>query len=163
MPLEPQKQSELEYHRESFRSGDIRHEWFWDGLHHSVEDYPAIVILPDNEQRWLHHGRLHRPEELGPAWIKPQNDIEVYYRDGHIHRENGPAMISPRASKWYKYGNLHRLDGPAVIRHSVNKFEPINPSKYEWWVNGYQYSFDDLADLKIISPEEYVMLKLKYA
>jgi hypothetical protein len=39
-----------------------------------------------------------------------------YYRNGKLHRDDGPAVIKPDGTQeWYKEGKLHRDDGPAVI------------------------------------------------
>ena len=38
----------------------------------------------------------------------------VFYKDGKMHRDEGPACISPgRFQQWRKNGMLHREDGPA--------------------------------------------------
>jgi hypothetical protein len=66
--------------------------------------------------------------------MKNEKDIdqwgtERWYKDGELHREDGPAVIYPDGSKfWYKHGLFHREDGPAVIVHDGNK---------KWYLNGY--------------------------
>ena len=38
-----------------------------------------------------------------------------YYKNGFLHREDGPASITPGGTKkWLIHGNLHREDGPAI-------------------------------------------------
>ena len=38
-----------------------------------------------------------------------------WYRDGKLHREDGPAIEWPDGTKhWYRDDKLHREDGPAV-------------------------------------------------
>jgi predicted lipoprotein with Yx(FWY)xxD motif len=51
-----------------------------------------------------------------------------WYRDGLLHREDGPALELPDGTRrWYRNGQLHREDGPAVERHDGTR---------EWWVDG---------------------------
>jgi hypothetical protein len=39
-----------------------------------------------------------------------------WYRDGVLHREDGPAVIWHDSYRfWYQDGKLHRLDGPATV------------------------------------------------
>lgn len=41
---------------------------------------------------------------------------EVWYQDGQIHRDGGPALTLPNGTQiWYQNGKVHRVDGPAVI------------------------------------------------
>ena len=48
---------------------------------------------------------------------------KCWYKDGKLHREDGPAVKWTNGSKfWYKDGKLHREDGPAI--------EYINGDKY---------------------------------
>lgn len=51
-----------------------------------------------------------------------------YFKDGKLHRENGPAITHLNGSyKWCLNGEKHRINGPAVYVKGVGK---------EWWVNG---------------------------
>lgn len=48
-------------------------------------------------------------------YIEPNGTIR-WYKNGHIHREDGPAIIySDGQQEWYLNGKLHRTDGPAII------------------------------------------------
>lgn len=39
----------------------------------------------------------------------------TWFKNGHIHRDNGPAMMYPgEARYWYQEGKPHRDNGPAV-------------------------------------------------
>ena len=38
-----------------------------------------------------------------------------WYKDGDLHREDGPAVIKAGKYEYYRYGKRHRLDGPAHI------------------------------------------------
>ena len=41
------------------------------------------------------------------------------YKNGQLHCEDGPAVISPNGSKtWYYHGDLHRIDGGPVCQYA---------------------------------------------
>ncbi|WP_038456961.1 hypothetical protein [Paraburkholderia xenovorans] len=49
-----------------------------------------------------------------------ERGVERWFRDGLLHRDDGPAKIFPDGSKcWYSHGKPHREDGAAfeVYRH----------------------------------------------
>jgi uncharacterized protein len=74
---------------------------------------------------------------------------------GNLHREDGPAHISPFGNKyWYINNKRHREDGPAVI---------YSDGLTEWHVNNHQYttnsSFQKAANL---SDEDMTAIVLKY-
>jgi|ADurb_H2B_01_Slu_FD_contig_101_79052_length_3680_multi_3_in_0_out_0_2 hypothetical protein len=72
---------------------------------------------------------LHRI--YGPAYISYNYKIEEWYKDGELHRLNGPARTH-KDNKWYYVeGKLHRLDGPAVDASGRRK---------EYWIGGQQLS-----------------------
>ncbi len=78
----------------------------------------------DDIQVWYLNGQLHR--EDGPAYIEGNN--QKWYLNGKLHREDGPAIIDGDYQEWYLNGELHREDGPAIISGSYK----------EWWLNGQQ-------------------------
>jgi len=48
--------------------------------------------------------------------------------NGHLHREDGPAIENTNGSKaWFIYNQLHRLDGPAIEWSNGDT---------EWWYHG---------------------------
>ena len=52
----------------------------------------------------------------------------VYYKNGEVHREDGPAIIDGDGGRtWKQKGLRHRLDGPAVTEQDGTK---------EWWIEG---------------------------
>jgi len=57
--------------------------------------------------------------------------IEIWYKNGKLHREDGPAVNGPFLEKWYNNGKLHREDGPAVVRIWSN----------EYWLFGKKYEY----------------------
>jgi len=74
---------------------------------------------------WYKDGFLHR--EDGPAIEYPDGSKE-WYKNGLLHREVGPAIEFTNGSKlWYFNNQRHREDGPAIERASGEK---------EWWLNG---------------------------
>ena len=76
-------------------------------------------IDPKGVERWFKDGMLHR--EDGPAVI--DSGDEYWYKDGKLHREDGPAVIHKDGTKfWYKNGVRHREDGPAVIYSEGSRY-----------------------------------------
>jgi hypothetical protein len=60
---------------------------------------------------WYKDGQLHRDD--GPA-VEQDNGTKRWYKHGKKHRDDGPAVIWPDGSKlWYQDGKPHRDDGPA--------------------------------------------------
>lgn len=69
------------------------------------DDFTGIITSPDGTKRW--------------------------YKNGKLHREDGPAIEWARGSKhWYIEGLKHRTDGPAVKWPNGG---------LEWWVDGKNY------------------------
>ena len=83
----------------------------------------------------------HKPEQVGkkiklhriygPAHISKKHDFEGWYKDGELHREDGPAYRHKNSKFWFLEGKLHRLDGPAVDATGHPK---------EYWINGQKWS-----------------------
>lgn len=58
--------------------------------------------------------------------------MRVWYRDGIIHRDDGPALTTRFGKKfWYRDGSYHRDDGPAIT-------DDRNGAKY-WYRDGKLY------------------------
>ena len=74
-----------------------------DNLFDSENDEPA---LNNNNQIkiWFKEGFVHREEQKGPALIAFNK--ETYYKNGAVHRVNGPAFINGDEKLWYLNGNL---------------------------------------------------------
>lgn len=78
---------------------------------------------------WYKDGKLHRID--GPAYIDGLG-TKHWYINGELHREDGPAVEHYNGVKeWCMNGYLHRTDGPAVEYPNGDK---------EWFVNGEKYS-----------------------
>ena len=84
----------------------------------------------ENHHRcWWKNGKLHR--EDGPAF-ESGDGSNSWWLNGQLHRDDGPAIDDANGSKqWWKKGKRHRIDGPAV--------EWPNGSK-EWFLNGIEYT-----------------------
>jgi hypothetical protein len=137
-----------------------RQEWRWQNSLHSIDDHPAIIFSDNGEQQWYAHGLRHRPEHLGPAWIKNDPSLQLYYATGELHRHGGPAMIYPGYEKWYQCNVLHRADGPAIVRWArVHHMQ----ADIEWWFNGNRFKdVDEWGKFNPIDPSVFTLLKLEY-
>ena len=90
--------------------------------------YTGLAIFRDGHKVWYKNGKVHR--ENGPAKILAGGEKE-WWLNGEWHREDGPAMIWLNAKIWCINGKYHREDGPAV--------ECTDGTK-AWWLNGKRYS-----------------------
>lgn len=60
--------------------------------------------------------------------IVADKDKILYYLNGKLHREDGPATEFANGDKeWYINGKLHREDGPAIEYNNGDK---------SWYING---------------------------
>lgn len=61
-----------------------------------------------------------------------EEDRVCWYKDGKLHREDGPAIKYKTSYKaWFIHGLKSREDGPAVEWADGGK---------EWWLNGVEYT-----------------------
>ena len=76
------------------------------------------------------YGYIWKHPKFTGCLIDKDNDI-AWYKNGLVHREDGPAVESVESvnsyKAWCKNGKNHREDGPAV--------EFANGDKY-WYLNG---------------------------
>jgi len=113
--------------------------YFENGAHHrDPNEGPAWWQIHDArtnrnagrpfiELRYCVRGQPHRDEKDGPAWIKRDNETgvlvtEEYWRNGVLHRENGPAIVHHSPDGVVRYeahwrGDQYRdaSEGPATI------------------------------------------------
>lgn len=54
-----------------------------------------------------------------------------YYENNLLHRDSGPAKISTYIMEWWKEGEIHREDGPAVTYN-----HPTEGYVYMWFIEG---------------------------
>jgi len=71
-----------------------------------------------------------------------QSDGSYLHNDGDVY--------------WYKDGNIHREDGPAVIRCDTDG------GYVQWHLGNNKYSFDDWCRFTNCSDERKMMLRLQY-
>jgi len=115
-----------------------------------------MVEFEDGNKFWYLNEKLHR--EQGPAVISPDGTKE-WYLNGERHREQGPAVIDSDGYKeWYFNGKLHRVDGPAI--------EWPDGSKYWYEYNELIYSTKMAGQFPILkiawesgSREEFELVK----
>jgi len=93
-----------------------------------ISNHPSFTgILIDYRKRklWYRNGNIHR--EGGPAVIY-LNGTKEWYQNGLRHREGGPAIERADGVKaWYQNGLRHREDGPA---------RELPDGRKRWWING---------------------------
>lgn len=102
-------------------------------------------------ERYYKDGKLHR--ENGPAIIFSNGDT-CWFLDGELHRIGGPAREMNETKEWYVEGDLHREDGPAIEWFDGTK---------SWMLRGYQLTKNEfnnpeirlrLAKLNELTPEQ---------
>ena len=92
------------------------------------------IISLTGSEFWYKDGCLHRID--GPA-VTHSSGSMFWYKDGLLHREDGPAAVhSDGTQEWYKEGELHRDDGPAYISKEGEEYWrkgglPYRPSAHE--------------------------------
>lgn len=114
-------------------------EYYCNDKRHREDDGPAVINTRYGWAAWYKNGLLHR--ENGPA--EREDCREYWYKDGQLHREDGPAVTTTAVKIWYKNGKYHRLDGPAIIRNR----DDGSISKLEYWVEGTNYDKEEFDDL----------------
>lgn len=67
---------------------------------------------------------------------------EIYFNNGMIHRDGGPAVITfdrqnfqIQSEEWYHYNKQHRIDGPAIIFYYNEFLQPIDDDVV-WFIDG---------------------------
>ena len=80
----------------------------------------------------------------GPA-VKYLNGHKCWYKNGKLHREDGPALVRDFSKEWFINGQRHREDGPAI--------EYANGDKY-WYKNNY-FHRDDGPAMEHATGEKY--------
>ncbi len=86
-----------------------------------------VIVLGNGDKLWYLNGSLHR--EDGPA-KESADGTKWWYLNGKCHREDGPAIEHPSGSKyWFLNGKYHREDGPALEYADGYK---------AWYLNGKQ-------------------------
>ncbi|WP_277023318.1 hypothetical protein [Aurantimonas coralicida] len=103
--------------------------------------------------------RLHSPQAPEPIVERvddPDGSLR-YYRNGVLHRDDGPASTEvypdydgpERHLHWYRDGVLHQDDGPAVIGGRETNGD------YEWWRNGRKHREEGPAVINTVQSFEW--------
>jgi len=126
--------------------------YFFNDEKRPHNDYgPSIVTVKNTDylEGELNYNSYH---------LRNLIDKIVWYTDGKMNREDGPAYISDKNIKWFKYGKLHRLDGPAIYNYYNTRRwfisgKSINRTQVENWIK------KNNIDLKTKAGQTMFMLK----
>jgi hypothetical protein len=78
-----------------------------------------ILVYKDGTRIYTHHGLIHRDD--GPAIISPT--YQIWASHGLIHRDDGPAMISTNGTLvWCTKGAINNGNRPAIITDRTIEF-----------------------------------------
>lgn len=117
-----------------------------------VDDTNAAAVMPNGNRVWYKNGLIHR--DNGPAMIF-KDGTEVWYHKDRRHREDGPAYICPssKESMWFIDGMLHRDGHPAIIQEGQME---------AWYKRGRLHREDGPAVIKKNHPDEYWLDGVKF-
>jgi len=100
--------------------------WFKNNKAHR-EDGPAI-IEPDGSQSWFLEGKKYSKEEFDvirnkyTSHIKLTDGTQKWYKNGVLHREDGPAIIEPNGHQvWYFNGRKYSREKYYHKLHKLGK------------------------------------------
>ncbi len=99
------------------------------------------IITNSETTTYYKNGKVHR--EDGPA-IEWKNGNKHWLLNDRLHRTDGPAIelleteLGCTVKKWSINGKYHREDGPAVEFGNGYK---------EWWIDGEKISEDEFNQL----------------
>lgn len=86
-----------------------RTEYLVNGILHSVNDQPAVVFA-DGTKIWYRYGHIHR-----------DNDLPAIERGNELH-------------EWWQNNRRHRLKGPAVVKNRDGEGNEL--IQKEWYIHG---------------------------
>lgn len=114
----------------------------------------TIQYYSDGTEIFTHYSQ----DIVFKTWWK-RNPYGAY---GILHREGAPAWIAVgergyRTETWYKDGLIHREDGPAVILNTEGKTE------YHWGLEGFLLAKTDHAQLAKKSSLERLCIMYRMA
>ncbi len=104
--------------------GEVPNPWYGSGINSTVGRHTwgnrfVDTVYLNNE------GLKHRI--YGPAYINSRHGIVEWYKEGKLHREDGPAHVHAHFTAYYYEGKLHRIGGPAITSASGPK---------QYWIHG---------------------------
>ncbi len=112
----------------------------------AFENKIVVTTLGDGIIEYRKGGKLHR--EDGPAYITP-NGSQVWKINDVLHRKGGPAVIINDGVyitlKWYQFGRLSRFDGPAYIKKWIGESGLHHTIEEKWYKDGKLHRFDGPA------------------
>lgn len=133
-----------------------------DRIWETGDDTHMSVSADGNTTSYWRKGKMHRDENEGPAYKDAY--VEMYIRNGKVHRKNGPAVINHNTGEqeWFRNGQPHRdeKDGPAYERESTGAFRYVqngitnrsdgpairdDNGNQAWMVNGQPHRLDGPA------------------
>ena len=92
----------------------------------------GMIKDSDGDRVWYRNGQLHR--DNGPA-IEREDGTREWYQNDLLHREGGPAYEREDGTRaWYLNGKLHRGDGPAIEYADGDR---------SWWLNDIKYTEEE--------------------
>lgn len=96
---------------------------------------------------WYKTGDVsEKPTETDIVLEVDRYDVVIWYQNGKIHREGGPAVQRADGyGAWYHKGERHREDGPAI--------EDADGSR-EWYLNGKRLYITTLEELQTILKQQ---------
>lgn len=97
-----------------------------------VRNYSSFCVDKNEE--------LHSENDM-PARVDLSGDLSEWFFHGMRHRKNNPAFISSTEIKYFRNGELHRSDGPAHIIKNNKKEEVF------YYLNGQSYSYAEYYKL----------------
>ncbi len=101
-----------------------------NSLEEIPENFTGIAEYINGDKVWYKEGNLHR--EDGPA-IEAANGTKKWYKNGKYHRTDGPAVEYTNGYKaWYVNGKNHRTDGPAIEYSDGTRYWFLNSEQYFW-------------------------------
>lgn len=105
-------------------------------------------------QEWFRKGRLHRPEEEGPASIRTFYFSITDYEKGIFTKTEKPSSII----EYIFNGEMHRKNGPAYIVIDCGKVCALH-----WWHKGTKIkSWTSIGDYGRETVEETIEVFQKY-
>lgn len=118
-------------------STPIRKIYYWRGkIHRPSLHGPAVEEL-DGTRLYYDNGVMTRDFREGPAEIRCMYHRVGYYRDGKLHREDGPALIENNKISYYRNGELYREDGPTICHFKDGRETP-----WEDWMDTLKDDID---------------------
>jgi hypothetical protein len=86
------------------------------------QNYTGIVVYSDGAKVWYLNGRLHR--EDGPAIVRSDGAKYWWLNNGKCHREDGPAVVWANGGKqWWL--NYKQVDKQAVELYYMLKYKKV--------------------------------------